>query len=116
MTVAVDRKKVISIFEELISQEENETWLDELFYSSDADELIDEVREIAKQISKGMNWEYDLGPVIPSEQSVTFLVNSFGNELFNSRQIRKFVVDRCSVITDANELEEFKTEYSMSSS
>ena len=50
MTVAVDREKVISIFEKLISDEERDTWLDDLFYSGDADELIDEVREKAKQI------------------------------------------------------------------
>lgn len=113
MTVAVDREKVISIFEKLISDEESETWLDDLFYSGDADELIDEVREKAKQISKGMDWEYNLGPNVPSSKSISFLINSFGNDLFNCKKIRKFIMERCSVIIEPEELQEFMNEYSV---
>ena len=53
MTVSADRAKVISIIEKMIKPEEFESWLDDLFYSGDGDEMIENIREIAKSISTG---------------------------------------------------------------
>jgi DNA repair protein RadD len=113
MTVSADRAKVISIIEKMIKPEEFESWLDDLFYSGDGDEMIENIREIAKSISTGMNWEYDLGPVIPPQQATSFLVNSCGNNLFNSKTLRSFFIERSASVIPNDDFLIFLNEYSI---
>lgn len=107
MTITQDRAKLISIFETIISRDERTTWLDDIFYSGIEDHVIEKVRETAKNISQGMEWEYSLGPVIPDAVAIKFLINTAGNELLDSISIRKLLVDRVYKAVSERDIEDF---------
>ena len=107
MTITQDRLRMIAIFETIIHDDERETWLKDIFYSGIEDYVVENVRETAKEISHGMGWEYRLGPVIPAAISIKFLINTAGNELLESVNIRKLLADRVHTIVSESDIVEF---------
>ena len=79
----------------------------DIFYSGIEDYVVENVRETAKEISHGLGWEYRLGPVIPAAISIKFLINTAGNELLESVNIRKLLADRVHTIVSESDIVEF---------
>ena len=107
MTVFQDRTTVIILIEKVIGNSSINQWLDDLFYSNIEDSIIEEVKKTATEIYPSMDWEYELGPVIPEERIISFLVNTCGNNLLQSVRIRKCLLDGLENLAKQDDISSF---------